>query len=59
MTQRWYYEKAFRQSAECNETFLHLVETGLTAKELRALIAKRPGLWSRYSAWLDKLPSGE
>ena len=38
-----------------NETFLFLVKEGLTAEELRKLIAKRPEVYSQFSNWLERL----
>jgi hypothetical protein len=49
--------RSHRRMAAGNETFMHLVQTGLTREELEKLIAKRPGVYGRFSNWLNKLPS--
>jgi hypothetical protein len=56
MTQLQMYYRSVAQAHECNMTFLFFVEQGMTAPELRALIARRPELWGRFENWLDKLP---
>ena len=55
--QVYLYYQAERRSAEVNETFLELVADGLTREELARNIERRPALWSRFSGWLDRLPS--
>ena len=50
------YREQHRRICDANETFLELVKNGMTRAELEKNIAKRPGLWSRFSNWLDKLP---
>jgi len=52
---RLYYE-AQKRSADANETFLYMVEHGLTKDDLEKAIKRRPELWSRFYIWLDKLP---
>lgn len=54
-TQEQLYRQAERLSAECNQVFMEMIkgEHAITKKELRALIAKRPSLWGRYSAYLE------
>ena len=49
-------DKAVRRSNNMCSTFDHLAKQGLTRTELRALIAKRPTLWARFSGWLETLP---
>ena len=59
-TQRDFYYDAERMAADVNEAFLHMVNhptNPLTREDLIANIARRPGLWSRFSGWIDKLPS--
>jgi hypothetical protein len=50
------YLKAAEMNARADETFLTLVKSGMTKRDLSANIRRRPALWSRYSNWLDKLP---
>ena len=57
-TQAAMYYRAERNAAEVNETFLELVKDGMTREELARNIERRPSLWSRFSGWLDQLPSG-
>jgi hypothetical protein len=45
-----------QQAARINETFLELVQSGMTKADLKGCIARRPALWSRFSHWLEKLP---
>lgn len=47
---------AARKNADADRTFLHLVETGMTKRDLERCIEKRPAFWSRYKHWLPKLP---
>jgi len=58
-TQEQMFYRAHRQVSETNETFLELVADGLTREELQRNIERRPSLWSRYSNWLEKLPSSQ
>jgi hypothetical protein len=51
-----FYEEQ-RKIGEANQTFMELVKEGLTREELARNIARRPVLWSRFTAWLDQLPS--
>ena len=55
-TQRDMYYAAERRSADLNNTFMELVQSGLTRADLAKLIAKRPGTYGRFSGFLDKLP---
>jgi hypothetical protein len=55
-TQYQHFWSAHRNHADGNNTFLELVKGGMTAVELKALIAKRPSLWGRFSNWVGKLP---
>lgn len=51
---------ATRRAADADRTFLELVNhptNPLTREDLEANIERRPALWSRYSGFLDKLPS--
>lgn len=45
-----------QQIARANETFLHLVQSGMTRNDLERCIKMRPELWKRFEHWLDKLP---
>jgi hypothetical protein len=53
-TQLELYEQARSLSAELDKTFNEMITNGdpITKKELRQLIAKRPLLWGRFSAFL-------
>lgn len=53
--QQMFYSAGERQ-ARMNDTFVVLVKSGMTRRELKACIEKRPSLWSRYANWLQKLP---
>lgn len=53
-----FYEEQ-RKIGDANETFMELVKDGLTRQELARNIERRPVLWSRFSAWLETLPSRE
>ena len=55
-TQKQMFYAAHRRLADANETFMMIVENGLTRNELSKLIRLRPALWSRFSHWLPKLP---
>lgn len=46
---------AHRRMSDANVTFLELSKT-MTRGELAKLIAKRPSVWGRFSAWLNTLP---
>jgi hypothetical protein len=50
-----YYENVRKQSG-ADQTFLHLVQTGMTKRDLKRLIERRPSLWARYENWMNKLP---
>jgi len=54
-TQWQMHQKAVRLSGEINSTFMDMIKgkNAITKTELRALIEKRPELWSRFSAFLD------
>jgi hypothetical protein len=49
-------EKARRATAEANQTFLFMVQNGLTGEDLQRLIEKDPETWMPYCGWLEKLP---
>lgn len=51
-----FYEEQ-RKIGKGNETFLELVADGLTREELQRNIERRPVLWSRFSGYLNTLPS--
>jgi len=55
-TQKRMLSSATSNYARSCETFLEMVEDGLTREELTKLIAKRPSLWGRFEHWLPKLP---
>ena len=55
-TQEQLYYQAAAKAAEANELFLEMVKDGITRKELEQNIKRRPGLWERFSGYLDKLP---
>lgn len=55
-TQMQIFWAEHRKISDANDTFLDLVKGGMTRAELEKNIAKRPGLWARFSNWLDKLP---
>jgi hypothetical protein len=50
------YLNVTEMNARVDETFLTLVKSGMTKRDLSANIRRRPALWSRYSNWLGKLP---
>lgn len=50
------YHHSVAHSARANETFLYLVKSGMTRRDLELNIERRPSLWARYANWLDKLP---
>ncbi len=50
-----FYEES-RKIADANTLFMEFVKEGLTKKQLQKLIDHRPGLWKKYSHWLEKLP---
>jgi hypothetical protein len=56
-TQHNMYYAAERSAAEVSLQFLEFVKDGMTREELERNIERRPALWGRFSAWLDKLPS--
>lgn len=39
-----------------NQTFLVLVQSGMTKSDLKRNIEKRPSLWKKYEHWMEKLP---
>lgn len=57
--QKQMFYQAQKNAAEINQLFLELVEDGLTLEELQRNIDRRPALWSRFTNWLDKLPSNK
>jgi hypothetical protein len=54
-----YFWESHRRVADANKTFMELVLSGLTKRELERLIERRPAAWRRFSLWLDKLPQYE
>lgn len=59
-TQAQMFYAATRAASERDMTFLELVNhptNPLTREDLQRNIERRPGLWSRYAGFLDKLPS--
>jgi hypothetical protein len=59
-TQAQMFYGASRSAADRDSTFMELVNhptNPLTREDLLANIERRPNLWSRYSGFLDKLPS--
>jgi hypothetical protein len=54
-TQEQMYYRAARLTAECDEVFQEMItgDNAITKKELRQMIAKRPEVWGRYSAYLN------
>lgn len=58
-TQVQMYYHASRAAAETNETFLELVQLGMTKQDLETNIKRRPSLWQQFSGWLDKLPDSQ
>lgn len=55
-TQEQIYWEERRKIADLDHAFMAMVKDGLTANELKALIAKRPHVYSRFSHWIFKLP---
>lgn len=55
-TQAQIYWEEHRKIANLNQAFMDMVKDGMTAKELEALIEKRPQVYSRFSHWIPKLP---
>ena len=54
---RMYYGE-FNKMAEGNELFMEFVRNGeMSREQLARLIKHRPSLWSRFSGFLDILPS--
>ena len=56
-TQLQIFYQEQRAIAGVNETFMDLVRDGMTREELSKNIARRPSLWSRFSNFLEVLPS--
>lgn len=50
------YYASVERSAAADKTFLTLVQSGMTKRDLQLNIERRPSLWGRYSNWLNKLP---
>lgn len=48
--------QAQQYMAKQDELFLQMVRDGMTQKQLKQNIARRPSLWSRFEHWLEKLP---
>ena len=62
LTQFQMFEQARRDIAAANAEFMELVtckENPLTREDLARNIERRPALWSRFSGFLDTLPSRE
>jgi len=55
-TQEQFFWEEHRKIANLNQVFMEMVKDGMTAKELEALIEKRPHVYSRFSHWIAKLP---
>ena len=55
-TQEQFFWEAHRKIADLNHAFMAMVKDGMTAKELSALIDKRPQVYSKFSHWISKLP---
>jgi len=55
-SQKQMYYRAVHQASGADQTFLHLVKSGLTRDELKKLIKRRPSLWGRYASWVSRLP---
>lgn len=56
-TQAQMFYAADRHAADANIAFMYAVNHGMTREDLASCIELRPALWSRFSNWLDKLPS--
>lgn len=59
-TQAQMFYAATRAASERDTTFLELVNhptNPMTREDLQRNIERRPSLWSRYSGFLNKLPS--
>ena len=59
-TQADMFYAASQAIAARHMAFLEMVQhptNPMTREDLEALIQKRPNLWGRYAAWLNKLPS--
>lgn len=48
---------AAANAARADETFLALVESGMTKRDLAMCIKNRPSIWEKYSHWMVKLPA--
>lgn len=60
LSQTQHYEIARRDIAALNEQFMALVTcptNPMTREDLEANIKRRPALWSRFSGFLQTLPS--
>lgn len=56
-TQKQMFYQAHRKIADGNNAFMELVKAGdITRSELQRLIAKRPEVYTRFSAFLATLP---
>lgn len=56
-TQEQMFYQAHRRIADVNMAFMELVKAGdITRSELQRLIAKRPEVYTRFSAFLATLP---
>jgi len=54
--QKQMFQESAENVARANETFMHLVQSGMTRSDLERCIKMRPSLWARFENWLNKLP---
>jgi len=50
-------DQAKRREATIDNLFLEFVDDGLTREELQENIKRRPQVWSRFTSFLEQLPS--
>ena len=55
-TQKQMFYRTHQAIADCNALFMEMVRDGMTRSDLEKLIARRPGLWGRFSGFLNTLP---
>ena len=55
-TQMQMFYQAHANLSRANETFLHMVNSGMTRQNLERLIAAHPERWERFEVWLEVLP---
>jgi len=58
-SQKQMFYAADKRNSELNLQFLEFVKEGMTRQELQKCIDRRPGLWGRWSNWLNVLPEKE